>query len=166
MMIISISCKKDEINPNRETGYLQVSIGMLIHINGANGTGKEYLINEVILPQLESDLNVKKIFADAGYINGGKIIYFFDSTMFRIWFIDKNIPCIPPHIMNVQLAPCQRPPNNELRCFFYRKIICSHISKKLLKICLTYIFKSTPVIMPALKDNMILYSCLKSNELS
>jgi hypothetical protein len=33
MMIISISCKKDEINPNRETGYLQVSIGMSIHIN-------------------------------------------------------------------------------------------------------------------------------------
>ena len=32
MMIISISCKKDEINPHRETGYLQVSIGMSISI--------------------------------------------------------------------------------------------------------------------------------------
>lgn len=33
----------------------------IIHINGAKGTGKEYLINEVISPQLEDDLNVKEI---------------------------------------------------------------------------------------------------------
>lgn len=33
----------------------------IIYINGANGTGKEYLIKEVILPKLEGDLNVKKI---------------------------------------------------------------------------------------------------------
>lgn len=33
----------------------------IVHIIGANGTGKEYLINEVISPQMENDLNVKKI---------------------------------------------------------------------------------------------------------
>lgn len=33
----------------------------IIHINGAKGTGKEYLINEVISPQFEDDLNVKEI---------------------------------------------------------------------------------------------------------
>lgn len=33
----------------------------IIHINGANGTGKEYFINEVISPKLENDLNVKEI---------------------------------------------------------------------------------------------------------
>ena len=46
MMIISISCKKDEINPNRETGYLQVSIGMSIHINDVGSKLKSMLQTE------------------------------------------------------------------------------------------------------------------------
>ena len=46
MMIISISCKKDEINPNRETGYLQVSIGMSIHINEVGSKLKSMLQTE------------------------------------------------------------------------------------------------------------------------
>jgi len=46
MMILSISCKKDEINPSRETGYLQVSIGMSIHINEVGSKLKSMLQTE------------------------------------------------------------------------------------------------------------------------
>ena len=46
MMILSISCKKAEINPDRETGYLQVSIGMSIHINDVGSKLKSMLQTE------------------------------------------------------------------------------------------------------------------------
>ncbi len=56
MMIISVSCKKNEINPNRETGYLQVSIGMSISIYEVSSKLKS-------MPQTE-DFKVTIYFAD------------------------------------------------------------------------------------------------------
>ena len=46
MMMLSISCRKDEINPSRETGYLQVSIEMSIHINDVGSKLKSMLQTE------------------------------------------------------------------------------------------------------------------------
>lgn len=46
MMIIPISCKKDEINPNRETGYLKVGIGMSVHVNEVGSKLKSALQTE------------------------------------------------------------------------------------------------------------------------
>lgn len=56
MMIISVSCKKNEINPKQETGYLKVSIGMSIFINEVSSKLKS-------LPHA-GDLKVTIYFAD------------------------------------------------------------------------------------------------------
>ena len=43
------------------------------------------------MSKITKRVNIKKILEDAGYVNGDDFVCFFDSTMFRIWFIDKNI---------------------------------------------------------------------------
>jgi hypothetical protein len=46
IMIISVSCKKDEVNPHRETGYLQIGIGLSIHIHEVSSKLKSLLQTE------------------------------------------------------------------------------------------------------------------------